>query len=119
MIAAIGVVSREDCNRPEHRSAGAAAEQKIENKQFRTPAEWEMDAMDKADIIIMFFAPETQSPISLLELGLHAQGDKLVVYCPKEFWRSGNVDVLCHRYNVKQVSSFEEMRIEIAKRLGK
>tara|TARA_R110002020_G_scaffold90534_4_gene220448 strand:- start:2559 stop:3059 length:501 start_codon:yes stop_codon:yes gene_type:complete len=92
-------------------------EQKIENKQFREQVEWELAAMDKADIIIMYFAPDTQSPISLLELGLHAQSDKLIVYCPEGFWRKGNVDVLCNRYNIKQVSSFEEMRIEIAKGL--
>lgn len=57
----------------------------------------------------MYFDPNTQSPISLLELGLHARGGKLIVLCPEGFWRKGNVDIVCEKYNVKQVASFEEL----------
>lgn len=56
----------------------------------------------------MYFDPKTKSPISLLELGLFARTGKLIVVCPKGFWRKGNVDIVCKRYEVKQVETIEE-----------
>jgi hypothetical protein len=44
-----------------------------------------------------------------LELGLHARDGKLIVLCPEGFWRKGNVDIVCEKYGVKQVESFEEL----------
>jgi hypothetical protein len=77
--------------------------QSIDNPMFREQVEWELDAMEFADGIYMYFDPNTKSPISLLELGLFAKEEKkLAVYCPKGFWRKGNVDVVCKRYGVKQ-----------------
>jgi hypothetical protein len=43
----------------------------------------ELSAMEMAHIIIMYFDPNTKSPISLLELGLNAREQKLVVLCPE------------------------------------
>jgi hypothetical protein len=82
--------------------------QEIENKQFLEQVSWELTAMESSDIILMYLDPATKSPISLLELGLHANDNKLVVYCPKGFWRKGNVDIVCERYNVPQINSFRE-----------
>jgi hypothetical protein len=56
--------------------------------------------MDEADVIVLWFDPKTKSPISLLELGLHAQDEKMVVYCPEGFWRKGNVDIVCERHGI-------------------
>ena len=61
----------------------------------------------------MWFDPKTKSPISLLELGLFADKYKLIVYCPEGFWRKGNVDIVCKRYNVTQVNSLDELITEI------
>lgn len=63
---------------------------------------WELDALDLADYIIMYFDPATKSPISLLELGLYAMSGRLRVVCPEPFWRKGNVDIVCRRYGIKQ-----------------
>lgn len=71
--------------------------------------EWELNALDMVDIIVMYLSPGTISPISLLELGLYARSGKLIVYCPDGFHRKGNVDILCQEYEVKQVNSFEEI----------
>jgi hypothetical protein len=60
---------------------------------------WEMDALNDAMLIIMYFAPNSKSPISLLELGLYAN-HPIVVYCPDEFWRKTNVEVVCDRYGI-------------------
>jgi len=83
--------------------------QKKENKQFNEQVTWELEAQERADLIVVYFDAKTKSPITLLELGLFAQTGKLIVYCPDGFWRKGNVDIVCDRYNVKQVSSLEEM----------
>jgi hypothetical protein len=74
--------------------------QDIENPQFYQQVNWELNALEKSDLIFMYFAPGTQSPISLLELGLFAHTGKMVVCCPKGFWRKGNVDIVCDRYGI-------------------
>lgn len=84
-------------------------EQTIHNPQFREQVEWELDHLDKADIILMYFDENTKSPISLLELGLYASSGKMIVYCPEGFWRKGNVDIVANRYDVKQVQSMNEL----------
>lgn len=86
-------------------------EQSIENKEFNTQVTWELDHIDKADIVIVYFDKDTQSPITLLELGLGAAKypEKFIVFCPDGFWRKGNVDIVCERYSVRQVDSIEEL----------
>ena len=83
--------------------------QSIDNKQFTEQVIWELDALDMADVILLYFDPNTKSPISLLELGLFAKSKKLMVCCPDGFWRKGNVDVVCRRYGIQQFGSLEEM----------
>jgi len=82
--------------------------QDISNKQFKEQVEWELKAQEHADKILMYFDPKTKSPISLLELGLYADSGKLIVVCPKGFWKKGNVDIVCEKYKVKQVETIEE-----------
>lgn len=84
-------------------------EQSIENENFREQVEWELEAQEKVDIIIMYFAPNTKSPITLLELGLFAKSQKMICCCPEGFWRKGNVDVVCDRYGVEVVDSLDKM----------
>ena len=81
----------------------ASWRQSIEEPQFREQVEWELDGLDGADVIAMWFAPATRAPITLLELGLHARGGKLVVGCPDGYWRKGNVEVVCARHGVPLV----------------
>jgi hypothetical protein len=57
----------------------------------------------------MVFDPKTMSPISLLELGLQSKSNKMVVMCPEGFWRKGNVDIVCEKYNIKQVKNIDEL----------
>src|SRR4051812_7921099 len=51
--------------------------QAITNPQFVAQVEWELEAQTRADRILMYFAPDTQAPITLLELGLFAHTGKL------------------------------------------
>lgn len=74
--------------------------QEQSNNQFNNQVNWELNSLDEASIIFMYFSPETKSPISLLELGRYAGRNQMVVCCPEDFWRKGNVDILCTRMDV-------------------
>ena len=69
---------------------------------------WELEHLEKADWILMYFLPESLSPITLLEFGLYARSGKLVVVCPPEFYRYDNIRISCRRYSVPLFSSLEE-----------
>lgn len=83
--------------------------QEFENPQFYQQVNWELTALDAASLIIMYFDPSTKSPISLLELGLFADSDKILVCCPEGFWRKGNVDIVCEKYGIPNYSNFEDL----------
>jgi hypothetical protein len=70
---------------------------------------WELEAMEMADSIIMNFEPDSKSPITLLEFGLHARNKKLVVHCPDGFWRRTNILLTAREYGVKMVNSLDEL----------
>lgn len=82
-------------------------EQKESNDQFNNQVNWELNRLEECDIIFMYLSPETQSPISLLELGKFAGRKQMVVCCPKTFWRRGNVEILCNRENVPLFEDLE------------
>lgn len=90
-------------------------EQKISNPQFNEQVNWELDALETANLIVMYFDPKTQSPISLLELGLHAKSYKMIVVCPEGFWRKGNVDIVCKKYNIPLFSNMEKVKLYLEK----
>lgn len=81
--------------------------------EFRRQVEWELNALEASDVIIMYFAPGTQSPVSLLEMGLHARGGKLIVLAPDGFWRKGNVDITAAAYGVHQVKTMDELTVAV------
>ena len=85
----------------------ASWRQSIDEPRFREQVEWELAGLERADVIAMWFAPETRSPITLLELGLHARGGRVIVGCPHGFWRRGNLEVVCARYGVPLVAAWE------------
>lgn len=92
-------------------------EQSITCADLRVQVEWELDAQDMATWIVMYFDPATQAPITLLELGLFAQSGKLTVCCPDGFWRKGNVEIVCARYNVPMVPTREALLAQLQQRL--
>jgi hypothetical protein len=93
-------------------------EQSITNPHFRGQVEWELEGLERASLIAMYFAPATQAPITLLEFGLWARSGKLVVCCPQEFWRRGNVEVVCARYGVPLIEKLTEMVLYLRTQLS-
>lgn len=75
-----------------------------DSKEIEKQIDWELEHMERADFIIMNILGDSKSPISLLELGLHAKEGKVFVFCPKSFYRYDNVRVTCERYGVKLYS---------------
>lgn len=91
--------------------------QDISEPHFMQQVDWEMDHLGKADVIALFLQPGTKSPISLLELGLHASGGKLVVCCPEGFWKRGNVQIVCRTYGIPLVETLEELKAIVKRSL--
>ena len=87
---------------------GSGAAQAV-GAQYHEQVNWELDMLAAADVIIMYLAPGTRSPISLLEFGLYANSGKLRVCCGAGFWRRGNVEVVCQRYGIPLFSDLDEL----------
>ena len=84
-------------------------EQSIDNPKFKEQVLWEINGLEQSDIIVLYFDPATKSPISLLELGLFARNKKVIVSCPKGFWRKGNVEIVCEKFNIPLFDSLEDL----------
>lgn len=101
---------------PRRADFDSTQEQKISNDYFYGQVNWEADGFEKSPVVFFYFDPDTQSPITLLELGFILGRNKLVndsfpvmkglnqsivVYCPNGFWRQGNVEIMCYRNGVQ------------------
>jgi hypothetical protein len=99
---------------PRRTHRNSKIEQKLSSPEFRGQVEWELDSQEAADFILMYLAPGTKAPIALMELGLFAKSGKLLVCCPEGFWRRGNVEVICARYQIPAVEKFQDL-VEFAR----
>lgn len=95
-------------------------EQKIDNPEFKAQVDWELDGLENVDMVVFYFDPKTESPITMIELGLLSHtftnwNPKTVVCCPNGFWRKGNVDIMCKRYGHHMVETLDDLIEEIKK----
>lgn len=81
--------------------------QRETNPEFNHQVNWELNHLEQADIIFMYLSHNTKSPISLLELGLFSDR-KIIVCCPVEFYRRGNVEIVCARKRIPLYSNLDE-----------
>lgn len=91
--------------------------QSIHNADFRKQVEWELEGLEQADLLLMNFVPGTQAPVTLLEMGLSARSGKVIVVCPAGYWRRGNVEIICHHYQIPMYRDLESALLAIRKRL--
>ncbi|MDD4820548.1 MAG: nucleoside 2-deoxyribosyltransferase domain-containing protein [Flavobacteriales bacterium] len=70
---------------------------------------WELEHLVRADYIIMNILPQSKSPISLLEMGLHANDGKMYVACGKEYYRYDNVRITCQYYGIPLYETLDEL----------
>jgi len=92
---------------PRREDWNSSWEQKIDNPHFFGQVTWELEHLERATHIVFYFQPGTMSPISLLELGLHARNKKAYVICPEGFRRKGNIDIVCQHFGVAQFAGVE------------
>ena len=69
-------------------------------KEIEYQIKWEQTNLDKSDLIIMVLLDDSKSPISLLEMGLYAKSNKLIVFCTPNFYRWDNVRLTCEKYHI-------------------
>lgn len=83
--------------------------QDISEPVFKGQVTWEMDGIDLATVVFLYFDPATKSPITLGELYYCIGADlDCVVVCPPGFWRRGNVQVMCERGAVRLFDDLDE-----------
>ncbi|PLB41730.1 nucleoside 2-deoxyribosyltransferase domain-containing protein [Aspergillus candidus] len=86
---------------------------------YRKQVEWELDRQERADLVVVYFHPATQAPVSLLELGLWARTPgKVIVGCPAGYWKWGNVQITCRKYGVTVVDGLAELAEAVMQRLS-
>lgn len=85
--------------------------QSIEDGNFYQQVDWELDYLEKANYKVFVFAKDTVSPISLLEFGRFStkSPNSILLYVEEGYGRKGNIDVYCHKYEIKKFESIEDI----------
>ena len=78
------------------------------NTEFERQVNWEQDMLEDSDIIFMYIAGTSKSPITLLELGEFLTSGKLIVVCEEDFYRYGNVRIMCERFGIPLYNNYED-----------
>jgi len=87
--------------------------------QFHEQVTWELKHILRADIVVFYFDPETQSPVTLLELGYCLGSSKpVIVCCPDGYFRKGNVVLTCNLKSVPVLNSYDQLVSELKSQLG-
>jgi hypothetical protein len=93
----------------------AGQKQSIDNPYFKEQVTWDLDGLDRADLIVMYLQPDTLSPISMMEIGLYINtldwNKQMIICTPNGFWRRGNIEILVDRFpfHCKLVDKFEDL----------
>lgn len=89
-----------------------------DNHDFLYQVTWELTGQEISGLIPMYFDPATKAPITLMELGLFANTGKVIVCCPDGYWRKGNVEIICQKFQIPCFNTFEEFIAEIKNRIN-
>lgn len=73
---------------------------------------WELEHLEKSQIIVMNILGSSKSPVTLLEMGLFMKSGKLLVACEPEYYRHDNVRITCAKYNVPLYDSLSTLMLE-------
>lgn len=82
-------------------------------EEMKYQIEWELERLEKCDIIVMNILGSSKSPITLLEMGLHMRSGKLYIACEPDFYRYDNVRITCGRYGVPLFDSLDQLLQEL------
>jgi hypothetical protein len=73
--------------------------------------QWELEALERADVILMWFPAGSKAPISFFEAGLYLRSGKLLIGAEAGFYRRCNLELTCERYGVRLV---DDLRLLIS-----
>lgn len=116
-VAALGDVPGTALN-PRRDDWDATWDNDLDDPRFAAQVAWELEGLEWADAIVCWLPAGSQAPISLLELGLHARGGRLVVGCPVGFHRRGNVRAVCARFGVPLHGTLADVLGDVRQRLA-
>jgi len=77
------------------------------NDPFKEQVNWELEGLGIADVVLFYFAPNSKSPVSMLELGICLETQNVIIVCPEDFWRKSNIEITAKRYGVGIFESLE------------
>ena len=80
------------------------------SEEIQKQVKWGLEAMDKADIILVNILPDSESPISIAETYRHAGSNKMFVSCPEKFYRYDNVKAVCEHYKTSLFNDWGELK---------
>lgn len=83
---------------------------------FKQQVDWELDAQKQVDIVLYYFAKNTLSPITLLELGLFKDKNP-IVGCDKDYARRGNVEITGQHFGFDVHKGWDALIGAVVKRL--
>ncbi|KAK0708021.1 hypothetical protein B0H67DRAFT_648134 [Lasiosphaeris hirsuta] len=84
---------------------------------YREQTEWELDMMERADVIVVYYGPNTDAPIALLEFGLCARQGKAIVACHRDFRKRGNVQIVSQRLGVEFLEDVDDLAAAAVRKL--
>ena len=85
---------------------------------FREQVQWELYAQEASQVVVIYFGPDTDAPISLLELGLAARAGKALVVCHPRYRKRGNVQIVCRRHGITVMDSFDALAETVMRKLN-
>jgi hypothetical protein len=91
-------------------------------KPFLDQVLWEQRGLSHSSTIFFYFAPGTISPVSMLELGMTINSDyppHIIVCCPKEFHRYGNIKIICDQRGIDVHQTLDEAISALSIIIGK
>lgn len=94
--------------------------QSKDDANFSQQVNWELDGLSMADLVVFYFDPKTIAPISLFETGFCVGGfqrTRMIICCPEGYFRKGNIDVVCERFCIPQLSNLEDLPLYIDRHL--
>ncbi len=91
--------------------------EKFTDAMEQAQIKWELEAMENADLILMWFPEKSEAPISFLEMGLYLRSGKLVLGVEKGFYRQKNIELTAYRYNTSVYYSLDALVREVKNRI--
>lgn len=90
-----------DIFNPRRANWDITAKQSIEDPVFYQQVRWELDYLEDAKVRVFYFAPDTLSPISLLEFGKFFDYPNTFLCVNSAYQRAGNLEVFANKYKIK------------------